>query len=80
MEEIGTMNVFEKDLVSIDELSKTVEGQSPQNHNLLTLLFYIRMTDNSEDEVIQVLLKSIDYVLKTQLETDQNMVGTIYIE
>ena len=65
VEEIDTRNVFEKDLISIDEFSQTVEGPSPQNHNLLTILFYIRMTDKSEDEVIQVLKSSIHYVLKT---------------
>lgn len=47
---------------------------------MLTILFYIRMTDKSEDEVIQILKRSIHYVLKTQLETHQYMVGTIYIE
>ena len=38
------------------------------------------MTDKSEDEVIKILKESIHYVLKTQLETHQYMVGTIYIE
>ena len=38
------------------------------------------MTDQRDDEVVRILKKSIKYVLKTQLEMNQQIIGTIYIE
>jgi len=57
-----------------------MDGPSPQNHNLLTILFYIRITDKKDDEVVRVLKDSILYVLQTQHHLNQQIVGTIYIE
>jgi len=47
---------------------------------LKTVLFYIRITNDKEDDVIRVLVEALDYILKTQLESGKEVVGVIYVE
>lgn len=47
---------------------------------LKTILFYVRLTDCKDDEVIKVLKDCMLYVLHTQNTMGKPVVGTIYIE
>lgn len=48
--------------------------------SLKTILFYVRITNHKDDEVIKVLKDSLLYVLHTQYQMGKPVVGTIYIE
>lgn len=51
-----------------------------ESQNLKTILFYVRITNHKDDEVIKVLKDSMLYVLQTQFLLGKPVVGTIYIE
>jgi len=51
-----------------------------ENQPLKTILFYVRLTNHPDDEVIKVLKDCLLYVLKTQTTLGKPLVGTIYIE
>lgn len=55
-------------------------GPRLQNHNLLNILFYIRLTDSADDIVVRVLKESIKYILAEQEKAGREIVGSIYME
>ena len=46
------------------ELSLRHHGPRLQHHLLLNILFYIRVTDRSDELVVRMLLESISYILR----------------
>jgi len=62
------------------EISEESENVFTEGHSLKTILFYVRITNHKDDEVIKVLKDSLLYVLHTQNQMGKPIVGTIYIE
>ena len=58
----------------------TQHGPRLQNHNLLNILFYIRLTDRADDVVVKVLKESVRYLLKEQEKVGREIIGSIYLE
>jgi len=58
----------------------TQHGPRLQNHNLLNILFYIRLTDRADDVVVKVLKESVRYLLKEQERVGREIIGSIYLE
>ena len=55
-------------------------GPRLQNHNLLNVLFYIRLADSADDIVVRVLKDSVSYLLKEQERVGREIIGSIYME
>ena len=48
--------------------------------NSITILFYIRITDNESDEVVRILKNCLHYVMANQKKLGKQIVGAIYLE
>ena len=46
----------------------------------MTILFYIRITDTQEDEVVKVLKQCLFHILSSQKRLGIGLIRTIYIE
>ena len=50
------------------------------SRDLITILFYIRITQSKNDEVVGILLNCLQYIFQKERMHGVQVVGTIYME